>query len=674
MGVMEEAEAARTLKAALAALRRGAAGECMQQARVLREAGRLAEAVQVYEAVLGAAPGQPQVLLALGYCLRRLGRWEDAVARLREAAKGAPGEPEVWTQLGNALREAGCLAEALEAYGRALALNPKALPALENRCALLVTLGRFAEAAEAAQAAREVAPKATGLLNSLGAALAGLGRYAEALAVVDEALAVRAEAAPLVNRGVILRRLGRLEESRVALEGALALQPGLPDALLNLGATLHEQARLPEALKVAEAAVRADPRSPGAWSNFLYFLNFDPGAEPEMVSQYHREWGRVFEAKARPGAGARVADGRLTIGLVSGDFRSHSVAYFVEPLLRAAERGAARLVLVSNVAKADAVTARLRGLADGWVDVAGRTDGEAAGLVRQAGIDVLVDLSGHTAGNRLGLFLERPARVQLTWCGYPNGVGGGVFDGRVVDALTDPPGRADTVALEPLVRLPCFLCYMPPGEAPEPGPLPLRAGRGPVFGSFNALPKVNARVLRVWGCVLERVPGARLMLKAGPLGDPATRAHFMRLAAEAGIPAERLDLRGHTSGLAAHLSAYAEVDVALDTFPYNGTTTTCEALWMGVPVVALEGACHAARVGVSVLEAVGIGGACLAATEGAYVEKAVGLAGDAAALGQLRAGLRERMRGSRLCDGAGFAAAFVKACREVSLRGVVPAF
>jgi predicted O-linked N-acetylglucosamine transferase (SPINDLY family) len=303
----------------------------------------------------------------------------------------------------------------------------------------------------------------------------------------------------------------------------------------------------------------------------------------------------------------------------------------------------------------DQMTERLRKMADHWCAIAQLTDEALAEQVHQDGIDILVDLSGHTAGNRLQMFARKPAPVQVTWLGYPNTTGMPVIDYRLTDDIADPPGRADQYSIESLVRLPNgFLCYEPPEVAPDVAGLPVREAGRITFGSFNILPKMNASVIALWSQILNQVSGSCLLLKCRQLVDEPTRRVYLDLFARHKISADRIKMLRQTPSTHEHLALYNKVDIALDPFPYNGTTTTCEALWMGVPVVTLEGGRHSARVGASILTRVGLA-ELITGSQAVYVTKAVALACDLERLTQLRSQLRRRMQTSPLCDAKIFA-------------------
>jgi protein O-GlcNAc transferase len=319
----------------------------------------------------------------------------------------------------------------------------------------------------------------------------------------------------------------------------------------------------------------------------------------------------------------------------------------------------------AEVKRPDIITGDLRRLADRWLVTVGLSDDELAERIRADGIDILVDLAGHTANNRLRLFARKPAPVQVTWLGYPNTTGLEAIDCRLVDAVTDPVGEADAWASETLVRLEGgFLCYGALKDAPEPTvPRCLKTGTV-TFGSFNNPAKLSAATLEIWAKLLSRLPHARLLLKGEPFADEATRALFLARLGERGVAAERVELVAWLPNATAHLAFYHQVDIALDPFPYNGTTTTCEALWMGVPVVTLRGDRHAGRVGASLLTQIGLTDLIANSVE-EYLEIAVALARNPERLSDLRRVLRSRMAASPLCDGPAFARKMESAFRTM---------
>ncbi|MDH4189978.1 MAG: tetratricopeptide repeat protein, partial [Betaproteobacteria bacterium] len=412
--------------------------------------------------------------------------------------------------------------------------------------------------------------------------------------------------------------------------------------------------RIDESIREFRRVLASDETNVHAWSNLLLTLQYSQDVGPEELYAEHQRYGARF---AKPYVAPRaepLGGRRLRIGYLSPDFRFHVVACFIEPILENHDRGRFEVFCYHNHRVEDQVTERLRGFAEHWVDCVYQSDEELAQRIREDRIDILVDLTGHTMDNRLSVFAMKPAPVQVTYLGYPNTTGLSAIDYRLTDARVDPPGEADRLSAEQLIRLPhSYFCYRPLDSAPAVNPLPALAAGRVTFGCFNNFPKVSNAFLDAVARIMQRVPGSRLLLKAKPLAVAEVAHRVRRHFAGFGVDATRLDLRGWTPKVDGHLSIYQEVDIALDSFPYNGATTSCEALWMGVPVVSVLGNRHAARVGSSLLHAVDLENLVAEDVE-QYIEIAAALAGDLEALAQLRAGLRERVRSSSLMDGAGF--------------------
>jgi predicted O-linked N-acetylglucosamine transferase (SPINDLY family) len=418
-----------------------------------------------------------------------------------------------------------------------------------------------------------------------------------------------------------------------------------------------------EAISAYDRAADLAPLSLRAASSSAFGRTYLADCTPEEVLEAHRAYARRLPRPPVPAAVRRTPE-RLRIGYVSADFRRHSVAYFVEPVLAHHDRGAFEIRCYYNHRKADDVTARLLALSDGWVDCADLSDDELEARIRADRIDILVDLSGHTSGNRLTVFARRPAPVQGIWLGYPTTTGLDAIDFRVSDWCVDPEGE-ERASVERVARLEdSYFCFGAPRIAARLGPPPMSRTGEPVFGSFNNLAKASGDALALWKRVLDSVSGSRLMLKSKGLADEKSRADFCERLEGAGISRERVILSGWKESTGAHLAAYDEVDIGLDTTPYNGATTTCEALWMGVPVVTLRGRTHASRMGASILAAAGLD-ELVARTGDDYVRIAVELAKEPQRVSSLRVGLRERLTASRLMDAPRFVAGLERAFRQV---------
>ena len=590
----------------------------------LQEQGKLDEAVAAFRRAIGLQPNYVKAHANLGMALDKQGKVDDAIAAWRQTVAIAPGFAEGHFQLGNALFVGNSIEEAGAAYREAIKLKPDYAEAFLNQGNVFRAQGKSAEAIAAYREAIRIFPN-----------------YAKAHS----------------NLGIALLEQGKLTEAVAACRRAITLQPAMAEAHANLAVALWQQGKIDAAAAQCREAIRIQPDFPKAFSDLLFCLNYDEKMTPEALFAVHREWGERFEPRAiRPvHANARAPGRRLKIGYVSPDFRWHSVAYFFEPLLKGHDRQAVEVFCYADVSRPDGVTAYFQGHAEHWLSTIGLSDEALACRVRDDGIDILVDLTGHTAHNRLGVFARKPAPVQATWLGYPNTTGLRAIDYRLVDAITDPPGEACAVASETLVRLPGgFLCYGGLTGAPDPGQPPCLGTGIVTFGSFNNASKIAATALDAWSALLLRLPRSRLLLKAAAFADSATRAAFLAQFVERGVAPERVELVAWLPGAVAHVSLYGRVDIALDPFPYNGTTTTCEALWMGVPVVTLCGNRHAGRVGASLLTQVGLRDLIAGSVED-YVGIAADLAADPARLAELRRTLRPRLEASPLCDGPGFA-------------------
>lgn len=618
------------------------ASEVFATAVAHHRAGRLAEAVELYRRLLTIDPQHATVLLHLGLALRGLRQPDEALDALRRAIAADPKIAEAHHQAGNILKSLGRHAEALPALREAARLAPMQAAIWLNLGVTCLELGARDDAIAAFEHARSLEPGRPETHNILGHALAAAGRGAEA---------------------------------RAALGEALRLRPGYAAALSNLGRLAKSEGLLDEAVAHYRAALASAPE-PGTHSNLLFALNFVAEADPAEVFAEHLRWQAVHAAplarahtlggatpSLRPDAAAAAraphlhplpTDRRLRIGYVSPDFCHHAVAYFIEPVLAAHDRRRCEIFCYANVRSPDRFTARLRGLAEHWRDIALLDDEAAAALIRRDGLDLLIDLAGHTAHHRLLVFARRPAPVQATWIGYPNTTGLDAIDYRLTDAVSDPAGETERFHSEKLVRLPAtFSVYRPDDHAPPVNALPATTPGAVTFGCFNNFAKATPRVLALWARLLGALPASRLLLKSRGLGDAAVAARIRETFAAAGLAPERISLDGRELSVPDHLTLYHGVDIALDPFPYNGTTTTCEALWMGVPVVTLAGRVHAARVGASLLTHTGLAD-WIAHDEDDYIRVAAAAAQDLPRLAELRRTLRERIRLSPLCDAAAF--------------------
>ena len=635
--------------------------------------GRIDESIVAYQDAIAVQADYPEAYCNLALALSASGRPGEAVAACRAAIGLRPGYPEAYSNLGNALRDLDQLGEAVAAYRHAIAVKPDMPEAHSNLGNVLRERGQPDEAIAACRYAILLKPDFPEAHYNLGNALQAKGRFEEAIVAYRQAVALRPEYAEAHNNlGAALKETGRLGDAITAFRRAIALRPGLGQTYGNLGNTLWEQGMLDEAAAAYRQGVSLNPELPELGSNLLFGLNYPPGLDAGAVADEHRRWGHrhgePLLALIEPHGNDANAERPLRIGYVSPDFRSHSVAFFLEGLLSCHAPAQVEVFCYASVARPDSVTDRLRALVPHWRDIARMSDEEAARAIRSDGIDILVDLAGHTADNRLPVFARKPAPIQVTWLGYSNTTGLTAMDYRLTDGIADPPAATEHLHTERLIRLPdCAWCYRADGNAPPVSPLPVLQAGHITFGCFNAAPKITIPQLILWAGILRAVPDSRIIAKNRSFQDAAARQRVQSVLENEGIAPQRIDLAGYVPELAIHLGAYARVDIALDTFPYHGTTTTCEALWMGVPVVTLAGKTHASRVGASLLTTIGLR-ELIASTPEEYTQVATRLAADHPRLAELRHTMRERMRSSPLMDAPGFARRVECAYRDMWRR------
>lgn len=597
----------------------------------LADLDRTSEAIDAYRQALALEPAYAGVLYNLGNLYRKLGHVDDAIAQYRSALAVGANDPSILLNLGLALADGGRFTEAIEKYRAALARDPN-----------------YAEA-----------------YNNLGIAWAALDQTDEALSAYAQALRCKPDYAEALNNlGVALSARGNITAAVDSLRAALRSRPDFAQAHAGLGNALLKCGQQQDAIACYRTAIQLNPVDTTAHSNLLFALNYDPTLTPEAIAAEHRRWGATQAATSARSAPKRSGTRPLRIGYVSPDFRAHSVAHFIAPVLAHHDEQALEVYCYANLRRPDAVSDRLRTLAQHWRPIYGLRDEQVAEMIDADAIDVLVDLAGHSADNRLGLFARRAAPLQASYLGYPNTTGLTSIDYYLTDTWLDPPDVADSLYSEKLLRLPLFCCYEPPPHAPTVAPAPATATGAITFGALHNLAKINTDVIRVWSEILRALPASRLLMQSATFADDAIRQDWLHRFDAQGIGAHRLALRRQTS-FVDHLQLHAEIDIALDTFPWSGHTTTCHTLWMGVPVVALQGRAHAGRMSATILRAIGLP-ELIANDERGYVEIAVALAQDPERMNDLRHALRNRMTTSLLCDAASHARSLEAAYFKVS--------
>lgn len=645
-------------------------------AKVLLRCGRNADAVLCLNRLIPTMPRSGEAYFDLGIALQNLGRVSEAIEAYQSAHRLLPNEPGILNNLGNMLRAMNRTAEAAELFNRALSLDPNRIEALGNLGQLLESQGRYAEAIALYQRALKVNPSHPTLHYNMGVSLQELNRLPDAIQFYQQALRVKPDYfEPLNNMANALTLLGRFDEAIDAFQAALRIQPaadtrphGRAEAWSNLGVALLSCGRQAEAVAAHRHAMEIAPTAYIPHSKLAYTMIFLPEFRGEAIQAELARWNERHAAPLRthilPHANPRDPNRRLRIGYVSPDFNDHVIARNLVPLFRHRDRSRFEVVCYSNVNVIDEMTSRFQRMADSWRDIRHVSDEQVANQMRADGIDILVDLTLHMARNRLPIFARKPAPIQVTFAGYPGSTGLEAIDYRLTDPWLDPPGLNDHLYVEKSIRLPhSFWCYDPLGEDAVPGELPFaRTGRI-TFGCLNNFNKVNDPLLQLWAQVLAAVPNSRILILCG---QGRHRQSILHRFAQLGIAANRIEFVASLPRR-DYMRLYHQIDIVLDPVPYNGHTTSLDALWMGVPVVSLVGGTVVGRAGYSQLMNLGMP-ELIAHDPISYVRMAAELAGDIPHLQNLRAILRGRMEQSPLMDAPGFArgieAAYIDMWRE----------
>jgi predicted O-linked N-acetylglucosamine transferase (SPINDLY family) len=613
------------------------------------------EARALLERAVAAASGVARYRLFLGLTLRALELDRAALAELQRARELDPTLYDAWLAEGTLLQALGELDAAVHAFRSAAANQPQAALPHEHMGEVELARARLDQASEHFEIAARLDPALVEPLINLGVICQRRAQLDRARAYFADACRVKADsAAAHFNLGWVEQKLGLLAAAETHYRRALALDPEHSGAIIDLAGVLHELGEVDAALACYRVALERNPDA-AHHSSMLSLLQYDQRSTPAALLGEARSWAQRYapETAARAhdlAAPARAP--RLRIGYVSPDFREHAVASFFEPLLAAHDPARFEVTCYSNVKDEDEVTARIAGHAR-LVRIRGRSDTDVAQQIHEDGIHVLVDLAGHTVDHRLALFALQPAPVQASYLGYPGTTGVAAIRHRFSDLVADPEPGADLAYSEQLVRLPNgFCCFRPPAQAPAVSALPCLARGYVTFGSLNNYTKLSPAVLETWTRLLAGVPDAQLVLQSRPFGDAVIRERVWSRFAALGIARERVQLHG-SMPLAAHLALYGQIDIALDTFPWNGHTTTCLALHMGVPVVVLSGERFAGRMGMTLLQRVGLA-AWIARDGDDYVAIATRHARARDELAQLRLGLRAQLASSALCDAITF--------------------
>ncbi|MDQ7787567.1 MAG: tetratricopeptide repeat protein [Thermodesulfovibrionales bacterium] len=618
------------------------------------------EAIGSYQKAIGLNPNLSETYFNLGIVLQDKGKIDEAIDSYRKVTELKPDHFGAYNNLGLALQQQGKLDKAIACYQKALQINPQFADAYNNLGNAYKNKGQRDDAKSSYQKAITLNPNFAEAFNNLGILMKEEGYLDDAITSYQKALGIKADYVEAYNNmGAAYHAKGHLGQAISCYQKAMEIDAHYVPVYNNLGNALKDAGNLHEAERYFRRTLEIQSDYNVGYSNILFTMTYDDKNNPKTVFSEHIKFAEQFErpliAHRFPHLNESVSDRRLRVGYVSPDFRTHSVGYFIEPVLSAHTHTNFEIFCYADVVNPDEVTKRIQGYTDHWLSIVGKPDEDVAELIREHRIDILVDLTGHTGHNRMLLFARKPAPIQVSWIGYPATTGLSAIDYKIVDTYTDPPGLTDHFYTEELIRMPeCFLCYLPPAECPDKIADPPVLSAGHIcFGSFNNFSKISAKTVEMWAQILQAVPDASLLLKAKCFADEQTRQHAKKLFSLRNIDIGRIEFLPWEPSSLPHLSLYNRIDIALDTFPYNGTTTTCEALWMGVPVITLAGNTHASRVGVSLLSNVGLP-ELIAKTEYEYSEIALNLSHDIRKLNLLRNTLRNMMASSPLMDSKKF--------------------
>ena len=641
-------------------------------------AGRIGEAEAIYRQLLALHPENPDIWQLLGVIAHQSGRLDEGLGLIQRAIAVNPNAFAYHNNLGLLLTKMGRREEAVAAFQNAIRLEPALAEAHYNLGITLCEMGRAPEAIETYRAALRRQPKHASARLNLGLALSMAGRMDDAIAHYREVLRQEpANASVAVNLGNLLKDLARLDEAVDLYRTALVLTPDDFNPHNNLGVALKDMGEIEEALKCIRRSLELNPARPEVHSNLIFTSYFHPTIPQSEIAEEMRRWNTLhalpLRSAWRPHANDRSPGRRLRIGYVSPDLRDHVVGRTLLPCFEAHDRDQFEFFCYSGAAPGEEITARFRAGSAGWCDTANLSEEDLAAQIRRDRIDILVDLALHTAFNRLLTFAYKPAPVQIAWLGYPGATGLEAMDYRITDHYLDPPGEDYAGSFEEPIRLPDAWCsFLPPADSPEVSPLPAASQRIITFGSFNNFTKINEPVLALWARIMKATEGSRLLLVV-----KGTRQEKARRFLEAqGISADRVEFLTYYAGAIAaggktpppaYLLRYHRIDIALDPFPYNGMTTTCDALWMGVPVVALIGGTTLGRASYSLLANLGLP-ELAAKSEDEYFRIATELAHDIPRLSSLRATLRGRVENSPLVDATKFARNLEDAYRQAWVK------
>lgn len=624
---------------------------------LLQHQGRSEEAEQAFRQAIELQPDFAAALEDLATLLIYTQRSEDAEPYLLRVIQTQPSNANALVKLGKVyfLREE--YTKAGQCYNQALTHDPSHVEAHIDLASVKEKTGELPVALAHYRRALELAPDNMRAHNNLSIIYCLMGAHENAVEEARKALQLNPNSYEAYNNlANPLYKLGHLEDAANALKQALQYRPDHAETHSNLGSVLLLQGKARESLASHHRTIELQPDLSSAHSSLLYSMNYSLEFSRAELFKAHTEWAEKYEQVTKQPTdftNTAVPERRLRIGYVSPDFCGHSVGFFFEPILKNHDQNTFEIFCYSDTFNADKTTERMQSFSNHWRHICGLSDKEVAQTIIDDQIDILIDLAGHTANNRLPLFAMQPAPVQGSYLGYPNTTGLKSIDYLITDEHCDPQPEADKYYSESLCRIPgSFFCYQPPENSPDVAPAPVIDNGYITFASYNNLAKIGEEVIELWSQVLQAIPDARLIVQCLSLNDPPTRKRYEELFQANEINISRIKFTTF-EGFDSYLAGHAEVDIVLDTFPWNGHTVSCHALWMGVPVITLAGDRHSSRMGASILSNLDLE-ECIAHSSSDFIAKAKAFANDKQHLTSLRQQLRPRMLASTICDGQKF--------------------
>ncbi len=615
------------------------------------QTGDLKRARKLLQRAVEYYPHRTAYYTNLGSTLRAQGNLTQAAATFQKALRQSPNHYESLYNLASVLSEKGDFSKSTKYYRELLNYQPRHVEALSGLITALRLQGDLQEALSLCARLQEISPQPEMAIGVKGELLQIMGRHDESLTAFEKCITLAPHNAIFYNNMAnTLVKMGHLHRAKDLYQQAIAKMPNLSNAYINLAWIYREYGMLRESWQCLCNLQEHAPLSPQDHSDLLFSLNYDPACNNQAMYEHAHKWWKMHGHKSTqtPHTTIRAANLPIKIGLISADFFIHPVGQFILPLLKGLPHERIISFCYSSLhTPPDNLTKQLQETTDHWRDIALLNDKDAATLITKDKIDILIDLSGHTAHNRLGVMSRKPAPTQASWLGYVNTTGLSLIDYRLTDAIADPPG-SDCFYSETLYRLPHgFFCFTPPDGVPDIAPPPSAKSGITTFASFNNLPKITPEVIEVWAAILTRLPDARLLMVSHQFAEPTIKERYRKLFAQHRVDTNRLILHGSLPYL-EYMALFNQVDIALDPFPHNGHTITCDTLWMGVPIITLRGNCYAGRMGSSIMTRIGLAD-LIAASNEEYIDLAFNLAQDPVQLNELRINMRKRLSNS-LCN------------------------